>query len=359
MNEILSSYGYGDRFSSFAEQYPDLYPARILTQHHLRYEMIGQSGTVSGTVSGKFSYEAADYADYPAVGDWVMIDRTDNSKGDAVIHAVLPRKSCFARSAAGKESRTQIIAANIDLVFLCMSMNENFNLRRTERYLAAIYDSGAMPVIVLTKSDLAEHPEEYQTRIASVAGAAEVFAINESDAEGLERIKTRIRPGMTVAFVGSSGVGKSTLINRLLGASVQQTKDIRGDGKGRHTTTTRDMILMSHGGVLIDTPGMREFQLDSANVADAFGDIGSLALSCRFRDCTHTTEPGCAVIDAVEKGNMEINRLESYRKLSAEVDYEGLSARGREQAKIEKMFGSKKEMKRRMDESKNKKKYRY
>ena len=358
MKQVLFDYGFGEQQEACAEAYPHLFPARVLTQHRQRYRLIGEQGELDAQVSGKFAHTAQDNAAFPAVGDWVMIDRLMDESGDAVIHAVLPRKSCFARSAAGKTKQAQIIAANIDYVFLCMSANEDFSLRRAERYLSAVWQSGAAPVVLLTKTDLCEDPASYLYRLYSVCGSAKVIAINDTHSEGLARLQQLIQPGITVAFTGSSGVGKSTLINRLLGQNRQDTKDIRADGKGRHTTTSRETICLPQGGVLIDTPGMREFQLDAADLSQSFEDVEALISACKFSDCTHTNEPGCAVRAAIESGALDANRLKSYLKLQSETEYEGMGAKQREQAKIEKMFGSKKEMKRLTDEAKNKNKFR-
>lgn len=358
MKQVLFDYGFGEQQKVCAEAYPHLFPARVITQHRQRYRLIGEQGELDAQVSGKFAYEAGENAAFPAVGDWVMIDRIADDVGDAVIHAVLPRKSCFTRSAAGKSQQSQIIAANIDYVFLCMSANEDFSLRRAERYLSAVWQSGATPVVLLTKTDLCEDPESYLYRLYPVCGSAEVIALNDTQSEGLARLQQLIQTGVTVAFTGSSGVGKSTLINRLLGQSRQETKDIRADGKGRHTTTSREMIHLPQGGVLIDTPGMREFQLDAADLSQSFEDVEALISVCKFSDCTHTNEPGCAVRAAIESGTLDKKRFESYCKLQKETEYDGMGAKQREYAKIEKMFGSKKEMKRLMNEAKNKNKSR-
>ena len=354
MNYNLRNYGLNDRYEQEGSVY-DGYLARVTEQHHHLYKIVTEQGELQAGVSGKLLYGADKAADFPAVGDWVVADRTDGDTGNAVIRHILRRKSAFVRKAAGTANSAQIVAANIDMVFLCMSLNADFNLRRLERYLAIAWDSQATPVIVLTKADLCLDLQQRLAEIASVSMGTEVIVCSCVEENGWQSVRSRIGEGQTVAFIGSSGVGKSTLINLLMGKDVLATKEIReDDGKGRHTTTHRQLLLLPGGGIVIDTPGMRELQLFTGNLQKAFEDIEELALGCRYRDCTHVSEPGCAVRQAIEAGTLSEQRYGNYLKLQKEVAYEGLNARQLEQEKINRMFGSKGEMKRAMRYAKEK-----
>lgn len=353
----LLKYGLSDRFAQEATLYEGLFLARVVEQHRDLYKVAGELGELQAGVSGNFIYRANDNSDFPAVGDWVMIDRMDDSGGNAVIHHILRRKSVFERKAAGTGNSIQVVAANIDIIFICMSLNADFNLRRIERYLAVAWDSMATPVIVLTKADLCDDLDTRLAELAKVSVGADLVVCSSKQDGGYEEVSSYVKEGKTIAFIGSSGVGKSTLINRLMGREVMHTKEIReDDDKGRHTTSHRQLIVLPGGGIVIDTPGMRELQLDSANLSRAFEDVEDLAERCRYQDCSHTTEPGCAVRAAIETGELPEERLESFRKLQKEMGYEGLNSRQLEQKKIESMFGSKGEMKqlRRSAKEKNK-----
>ncbi len=350
----LKKYGFCERFEQEASLYEGLYPARISEQHREIYKAVSENGEVSASVSGKFAFSAKDITDFPAVGDWVMIDRTDSSDGNAVIHHLLRRKSAFERKAAGTSNALQIVAANIDTVFICMSLNNDFNLRRLERYLSIAWDSMAEPVIILTKADLCAETEARLNEVRAVGMGADTVVCSSMTGIGYDDVLKRISYGKTIAFIGSSGVGKSTLINRLMGRDLLATKEIRDDDRGRHTTTHRQLILLPNGGIVIDTPGMRELQLDSGNLPKAFEDIEELALLCRYRDCSHHSEPGCAVKKAIEAGELSEARLESYNKLRKEINYEGLNSRELEREKIKNMFGGMGEMKQARRFAKNK-----
>ena len=323
-NEInMKQYGLSEAFVTSVYSFPDLTVARILSQEKGIYRLVSLHGEKWGEISGRFHYDVQAKSEYPAVGDFVMVDW--NKSGDnAVIRHVLPRKSCFIRKAAGVKNEEQVVAANIDTVFLCMSLNNDFNLRRLERYVSIAWNSGAVPIVVLTKADLCSNLEHKLFEVSSVAEGVDVLVTNTINQDGYEEIYPYLTEGKTIAFIGSSGVGKSTLINCLLGEKHLDTNGLRNDDKGRHTTTHRELILLPSGGMVIDTPGMRELEMwDAANGIDqTFADIEMLAQKCRFRDCTHSgNETGCAVQEAVECGELSIDRFRSWQKLMNENRY--------------------------------------
>lgn len=274
-------------------------------------------------VTGNLRFQADDREDFPAVGDWVTI-KARHEEQKATIHRVLPRQSKFSRKAAGATTDEQIVAANIDTVFLVNALNDDFNIRRIERYLTITWESGVNPVIILSKSDLCADVEEKVAAVESVALGVPVHVISAEKGVGLKELTTYFQQNQTVALLGSSGVGKSTLINCLYGENVQDVKEIRDDdSRGRHTTTHRELILLPDGGILIDTPGMRELQLweSEESLSHSFGDIEELASQCHFRDCSHQKEPGCAVKKALEEGTLDQGRFNNYQKLQRELAF--------------------------------------
>ena len=350
---ILTQYGADERryFNIASEN--GLKLARVVSQHRSLYELVTETGMVPAEVSGKYRHEAAHPADYPAVGDFVLVTPANATGGKTLIQRLLPRKSVFLRRAAGSDAYTQVVAANIDVAFLCMSLNENYNISRLERYLAVAWESGARPVVVLTKADLCANPASAFAEVSAIVSGAEVLLTSAINSTALA-LRDVLKPGVTAAFLGSSGVGKSTLINLLAGETRMEASVISGDGRGRHTTTYRQLLLLPYGGLVIDTPGMRELGIESVNLDKSFADIDTLAGECRFSDCTHTGEPGCAVREALADGRLDARRYENYQKIRREASAVTLSARGRENAKIQRMFGGKKAMKQTLDDARAK-----
>jgi ribosome biogenesis GTPase len=318
----IKHYGLSDPVEQAAAEVNAL-PGRVVSQEKGMYRVVWEGGELLASVSGKFRYEASTALDYPATGDFVLLEPQSLDSGRGVIRGVLPRKSVFVRKAAGKTRKEQMIAANVDTVFVCMSLNNDFNLRRLERYLAVAWESGAAPVVVLTKSDLCDDIEAKQTAVEAIAIGAEVLVTSAMQNDGIEKILPYLKEGLTSAFIGSSGVGKSTFINRLLEEERLEVNGLRNDDKGRHTTTRRELILLPTGGLVIDTPGMREIGMwDADSGLDlAFSDIEALAEGCRFRDCRHGSEPGCAVRAAISRGELPEERFLSFQRLSAENAY--------------------------------------
>jgi len=339
LNQLIR-YGASERYFAEAALYPMLFLARVVSQYKDLYKIVTEGGECLADISGKFRYEATGLAEYPAVGDFVMVDRIQGSSGNAIIHRVLTRKSSFERTAVGDEHQTQVVAANIDTVFICMSLNNDYNLNRLERYLSVAWQSMATPVVVLTKADLCEDLPSVITEISVVAPNTGVAVTSSHDQASCDKLLPWLQPGMTASFIGSSGVGKSTLINRLIGEELLTTSEIRQDDKGRHTTTRRELVILPQGGIVIDTPGMRELGVESVDLSKSFSDIYDLANKCHFRDCTHSAEPGCAVRQALEEGTLNSRRLESYQKLKREAHYDGLSFKQIEAQKLNAMFES-------------------
>jgi ribosome biogenesis GTPase / thiamine phosphate phosphatase len=321
----LEKYGWNDRFAAaFAEiAAAGRIPARVVLEHTHIYRVAIEDGETLARVSGRLRHRAGIRSEFPAVGDWVALELV--ADGDARIHALLPRVSRFSRRAAGDATEEQVVAANIDVVFLVGGLDRDFNPRRLERYLVVAWESGATPVILLNKADLVDAPEQYADQVRAIAPGVDVHALSARDPQTLDVVRQYLSVGRTAALLGSSGVGKSTIVNRLVGFDLLRTQDVRlTDHRGRHTSTARQLVLLESGGILIDTPGMRELQLWESGDAlgDTFADIVSTAASCRFRDCRHLQEPGCAVRAAVASGTVPAARLESFHKLAAEREHQ-------------------------------------
>lgn len=321
----LELLGWSEHFARAAAGHlaAGLEPARVVSEHKHAYELVSAAGELTGEVLGRLLKGGARAA-LPTVGDWVMIERRGAARDHASIHMVLPRRTCFSRRAAGEKVEEQVVAANIDTVFLVNGLDADFNPRRIERYLALARGSGAEPVILLNKADLCTDAAARVAGIRALAGGAVVLALSATRREGIEALAPWLGRGRTIALLGSSGVGKSTLVNALLGEERQETRAVRAhDHRGKHTTTRRELIPLPSGALLVDTPGMRELQLwDNARegLAAAFPDVLELAAACRFRDCRHEAEPGCAVRAAVARGDLEPARFASYAKLRAELE---------------------------------------
>jgi ribosome biogenesis GTPase len=321
----LKSLGWSEFFERQFEPYRKQghFAGRVALEQRGAYRLYTEYGELSARVRGKLRFDSESAADFPAVGDWVSVSRRERD-GLAQIHAVLPRRSKFSRKAAGSSSEEQVVAANVDTVFLVQGLDHDFNLRRLERYLVAAFESNASPVVILSKADLCEDAENKTTEAESVAPGTPVHAISSVSGQGLDQVDQYIRPGVTVAFLGSSGAGKSTMINRIVGEVIQKTAEVREhDSRGRHTTTHRELIVLKTGGLLIDTPGMRELQLwdASGSLGEAFSDVQSIAAACYFSDCSHQNEPGCAVREALEDGSLDRGRYDSYAKMEKELEY--------------------------------------
>jgi len=342
MKERLEAYGWNERWKRKFDELLEgrttaavpLEPARVAAQHGHLYRVVVKGGNLSGEVSGRFAFDAAGPGDFPAVGDWVAVSRLAG-EDKVVIHAVLPRVSAFRRKAAGPEAKEQLIAANVDTLWIVMALNDDFNMSKLERYLIAAWESGAAPEVVLTKADLCEDPERRAASVIAAAPGVPVHVVSAPLGLGREELAAALRPERTLAVTGSSGVGKSTILNWLAGMDLQRTHEIReSDDRGKHTTTHRELFALPGGALLIDTPGMRELALWDAGDGwrETFADIEELAADCRFRDCRHMSEAGCAVLAAVAAGELDARRLGNYRKTGRELAYQERkeqSARGK------------------------------
>jgi ribosome biogenesis GTPase / thiamine phosphate phosphatase len=321
MPEELARLGFTERLAAaFAPMAAEgLVPGRVALEHRSRYVVYTAAGERPAVLRGRLRHAAASGGELPVVGDWVALTAAEGD-APATIDAVLPRASAFVRRAAGRATQAQVVAANVDVVLLVTAVGRDLNPRRLERYLALARESGAEPVIVVSKSDLTGDLAAALSEIGAVALDAPVLGVSSVTGAGIDELRRYLRAGRTAALLGSSGVGKSTLVNALLGHERQHTAAVGDDGKGRHTTTHRELLPAPGGAWLLDTPGMRELQLwtGEEGLTGAFEDVATLAARCRFADCHHHTEPGCAVRAAVDEGALPADRLESWHKLEAE-----------------------------------------
>ena len=322
----LTTFGWSEFFESGFKLYAHHgYTAgRVALEHKNFYRVYTEYGELLAELSGKLRHEAVNRSDLPAVGDWVVV--RSRPEGDrATIHAVLPRRTRFARKTAGSRTEEQIVGANIDTVFLVTSLNQDFSLRRLERYLLIAWESGANPIVILSKSDLCDRVAETIDEVRSVAPRVTIHAVSVVTGDGLQEIEQYFKHGQTVALLGSSGVGKSSLINHLAGVELLKVQTVREhDDRGRHTTTHRELVLLPSGGLVLDTPGMRELQLwdGDESLQLVFDDIEEIARRCYFSDCQHEDEPRCAVREALAAGTIDAGRYQSYEKLQRELKYQ-------------------------------------
>ena len=314
---------------------PEVSPGRVLIGFNYIYRVFTEEGEIEAVIAGRVKYRASSRRELPAVGDWVVVRKQPDDARGAIV-AVLPRRSRFSRRMAGHVTGEQVVAANVDVVFVVMALDADFSVRRLERYLLMARESGAEPVVLLTKPDVCPDVAVRVADVVAAGGGVPVHVLSPKYNEGLDQVAHYLTAGRTGALLGSSGVGKSTIINRLAGSDVQKTQDVReSDSKGRHTTSHRELVRLPGGGLLIDTPGMRELQLWDAGeaVSETFEEIEALATACHFTDCRHRDEPRCAVKAAVEQGRVQAARLESYVKLQEELSY--LARQQDERAQIE------------------------
>ena len=325
LNLSLAQLGWNSEFEiHFKAHASQGYEAgRVVSEQKQTYRLLTLGGEVLAQVSGKMRFQAAAREEFPAIGDWVLISVHEGGQR-ATIHGILPRQSKFARKTAGTETKEQIVAANIDTIFLVNALNYDFNVRRMERYLTLAWESGARPVIVLSKADLCTEVAERLAEVEAIALGVPVHVISSLTGVGLDQLLSYLQVGKTVAMLGSSGTGKSTMLNYLYGQEIQKVQAVRhGDDRGRHTTTARELVVLPQGGLIIDTPGMRELQLwgTESGLQDSFGDVEDLARLCRFSNCQHEQEPDCAVQSAIQSGLMDQARFDSYLKLKKELSY--------------------------------------
>ena len=295
-------------------------PARVTAVHRERYELVCEYGEISGKLKKKEYFVEGE--DFPTTGDFVLINY--NPAGDSLIVGTLPRKTFFSRRDPTPGRGEQAVASNFDYVFIMQSLNQNFNIKRLERYLTLGWQSGALPVVILTKADLLENQTEYMQAVQKTAAGVPVYAVSAKSGLGLELLADYVKPGKTIVFLGSSGVGKSSLVNALAGEEMMNVSAIREeDGRGRHTTTHRQLIMLKNGAMIIDTPGMRELGMwdISEGLGEAFQDVERFLGGCKFRDCKHQTEPGCAIKEALSSGKLSRERWESYIRLKGEAKY--------------------------------------
>jgi ribosome biogenesis GTPase len=321
----LTRWGWNSYFEAFwrGGEWKHAVPARVIAQQRKLWRVAGDFGESWAEASGKLRLAADEGADWPAVGDWVAVEM-HGADTTVLIQEVLPRRSKFVRKMAGKKMDEQVIAANVDTALLVSSLDGDFSPRRGERYLAQCWESGARPVIVLNKADACAEVQEKAAEMERVAVGTVVCVVSASTGQGFGELEEFLKPGHSLVLLGSSGVGKSTIANRLLGEAVQEVQPVReSDSKGRHTTTARELLVLPGGALLMDTPGLREMQLWDAEdgVAQTFADIDALATQCRFVDCRHEGEPGCAVLASLDAGTLDPARLENRQKMMREQEF--------------------------------------
>ena len=320
LDASLQELGWDDAWASELEQLDEdkLIPGRVAAHHRGEYVLWTAEGELRAELPGRIRYEAGVTGILPAVGDWVAA-QVRALEGRGTIRTVLPRRTSIVRKEVLGGSLAQVLAANVDTAFLLNGLDADFSIRRLERYLVLAWESGAQPVVVLTKTDLASDLPDQMLEVERVAIGVPVFPVCNVTGEGVDAVQAHLRPASTSVVLGSSGVGKSTLINRIAGKEVMRTSAVAADGTGRHTTTHRELIKLPGGALVIDTPGLRELQLWEGDSSAAFSDIENLAADCRFSDCAHVHEPDCAVLAAVDDGTLELDRLRSWRKLQREL----------------------------------------
>jgi ribosome biogenesis GTPase len=318
----LEAIGWGDPFASAFHGHAALgrAPGRVTVEDRGRYLVQTARGEIAASVSGRFRFDAGDDpSGFPTVGDWVALDAHDPD--NAVVHGLLPRRTAIRRLNPGRRTEAQVLAANVDVALVVTSMNQEFEPRRLERYLAATWESGARPAVVLSKADLADEPDAFILRAEAVAPGVPILPISAVADTGLDAVRALLAPGQTVVAIGSSGVGKSTLVNALAGHELMAVREVRlDDDRGRHTTRRRQLMVLPDGSLILDTPGMRELATwDGDGLSASFADIEALAAECRFRDCSHRGEPGCAIAVSLADGRLDERRLEGFRKLVREA----------------------------------------
>ena len=335
---VLTDLGWNDAmaraFAQWAAQ-PDIQPGRVAIEFNYLYRVFVESGEIETVLSGRIKHHATSRGEMPAVGDWVAVRLRPGHDRGAIV-GILPRHGRFSRRMAGNVTGEQVVAANVDVVFVVMGLDPDYNLRRLERYLLLARESGAAPVILLTKPDLTNDAAMKAADVRALAGDVPIHVLSPKFNEGLDQVAGYLTRGRTGALLGSSGVGKTTIINRLIGTDLRKTREVReADSRGRHTTSHRELVMLPNGGLIIDTPGMRELQLWDVGgaVSETFEDIVALAAHCRFSDCRHREEPGCAVKGAVADGQLASSRLESYLKLRDELTE--LASKQDERAELE------------------------
>lgn len=334
----LNKLGFNAFFAKHFEKCPieNAIIGRICAEYKSSYKIYSEIGEVTASISGKFRNNFKTKDEFPNVGDWVIFQSLDENKG--IIQSILPRKSKFSRKIAGIETKEQVIASNIDFAFIVCALDYDFNLRRIERYLSLVWQSGAVPVVVLTKADLCDNLPQKISEVSDIAFGVDIYAISNINANGIDVLQSYFTQDKTVVLLGSSGVGKSSLINNLMQDDVMKVNELRSNiNKGRHTTTHKQMFLLPQGGLIIDTPGLRELQLWDAEdgISQCFSDVEELAKHCKFSDCTHLNEPNCAVQEAIVSGLLDSNRLENYLKVQKEQEYL-ISRKNQSAAKTEK-----------------------